>query len=183
MSKYTDQYVLYGYWDYGYAEGDVLATDGAGSVTGIATVVPNGSAIYSFSGSITGTATFTGLGLRQRLADGSITSTGSAEGQPIRVRYFGANIDALATVTGLGGIVVSGSGILNSICTVNVRGNAIFASRASMRNDTSSSATGYIYGEEWQNIASQATAWDTKSEGSNIWTDKTTGNNKWQLKG
>jgi hypothetical protein len=183
MSKYTDQYVLYGYWDYGYAEGDVLATDGAGSITGIATIVPNGNAIYSFSGSITGTATFTGLGLRQRLADGSITATGSAEGQVIRIRYFGADINALATMTGLGGIDVSGSGSISSICTVNVRGNAIFASRAYMINETNSGATGYIYGEEWQRIASQATAWDTKPEGSNIWTDKTTGNNKWQLKG
>jgi hypothetical protein len=37
MSAYSDQYVVYGYWNYQYAVGDVLATDGAASVNALAT--------------------------------------------------------------------------------------------------------------------------------------------------
>jgi hypothetical protein len=61
---YADQYVDYGYWDYIYAVGDVLATEGAGSINGIGTVNANGNAIFSANSLITGIASIIAIGYR-----------------------------------------------------------------------------------------------------------------------
>jgi hypothetical protein len=61
---YADQYVEYGYWDYIYAVGDVLATEGAGSVIGIGIVDGNGTTIRLANSSIIGIASIIAIGYR-----------------------------------------------------------------------------------------------------------------------
>ena len=61
---YADQYVAYGYWEYIYAVGDVLATDGAGSITGIGTVNGVATKILSRNSSITGIGSIIAIGYR-----------------------------------------------------------------------------------------------------------------------
>lgn len=44
-------------------------------------------------------------------------------------------------------------------------------------------ALGYIYGQEWSNVADEINTWTELSVESNIWTEIVPGNNTWQSRG
>ncbi len=75
MSKYTDQYVVYGYWDTGYCVGDVTATEANGSINCVASVTVLGSKVQSANASITANATIDIISTRVRDFSGSISAS------------------------------------------------------------------------------------------------------------
>lgn len=130
MSKYTDQYVLYGYWDYGYAVNDVLATEADASISASATVTALGGKLKSFDASVSGTATVnadstvigdtsasitaeatvSGDGLKVKPASASVSGAATAENSAITVvRNNSATLNGIATFTGEPDVIMNGS--------------------------------------------------------------------------
>jgi|APGre2960657373_1045057.scaffolds.fasta_scaffold09233_5 hypothetical protein len=56
------QYVVYDYWEYGYAEGDAILEFGSASVNGLASVSASPSAIWAGNASIAAVTAFTATG-------------------------------------------------------------------------------------------------------------------------
>jgi hypothetical protein len=138
MSKYTDQYVLYGYWDYGYAVNDVLATEADASISASATVTALGGKLKSFDGSVSGTATVSadstvigdtsasitaeatvsGDAVKVKPAASSVTATATAENSEITVvRNNSATINGIATFTGEPDVTMNGSASVSAFAS------------------------------------------------------------------
>jgi hypothetical protein len=95
------QYVLYDYWDYGYAEGDAILEFGSASVTAVASVSANGTRVRTSTGAVNATATVTATGIRIQFGAGSITGNASFEAQGIRVRTASGAIAVLGRLQAL----------------------------------------------------------------------------------
>ncbi len=120
---YEDQYVVYGYWEYDYCVGDVLATDGAGSVNGIGTAIAFPTVILLFSASITGVGSTSADGIRVALGDGSINGVGTVVSEGIRQALGAGSINGIGSISGLGNFTASGNGSIVGLGTVLVNGN------------------------------------------------------------
>lgn len=153
------QYVVYDYWDYGYAVGDAILEYGASSITATADVSIDGIRIRQTTGAITASASISADAIKISTGSGSITASAdvtafvsrirdssssiSVNGNMVisgsRIRDFNVNIDGVATFTALGGIVKPYSASINCFATVV--------------------SIGSIVGEEWVDVAESANIW------------------------
>jgi hypothetical protein len=130
------QYVVYDYWDYGYAEGDAILEFGSASVTAEATVSANGTRIqpnYTFYG---------------YWVDGYCEGDGPRES---------AQIDALASVIAKGNIVASCQGSVFGNASLNANGIALFSGNASINGNALFTADGTRIKTGFGSIIGQAT--------------------------
>lgn len=153
------QYVLYDYWEYGYAEGDAILEFGSASVTANATVSASGIRLRTAVGSITGSATVSAQGIRVRTADAGITASAVLTADGTRVRTSSGSITGTATVSALGGIVASGDASITGFATVSALGNATFSANAAVSGNVTVTAAGGIIGGDWVDVVPEANTW------------------------
>jgi hypothetical protein len=153
------QYVVYDYWEYGYAEGDALLEFGSASVTAEASVSANGTRIQFGNANVAAFATVTATGIRIQFGAGSITGNASFEAQGIRVRTASGAIAGEATVSALGGVVYSGSGAITGVASVVCYPNAVWGGNAAINASVTVSANGQVIGEEWADVPVVPNVW------------------------
>lgn len=173
------QYVVYDYWEYGYAEGDAILEFGSASITADAAVSAFATRTKFFSGSVAGFATVTANGSRVLVSSASITGNAQVSTSANRVRLGSGSIDGLATVSALGGVVYSGFGAITGEASVSAYPNAIWAGNAYIDVVTICSATGQIIGDEWSDLIPGINTWSQVSEAINTWTPAVIGSNVW----
>lgn len=157
------QYVVYDYWDYGYAEGDAILEFGSASVTAQATVTSDVVRIRTSSSSVTGNAAISAQGTRIQFGDASINAAAIVTADGIRIRTGIASITGTATVTALGGVVYSASGAINGVASVSASPNAIWAGNAAINGSVTFVARGNIIGDEWADTVPGTNTWFSNS--------------------
>ena len=135
------QYVTYDYWDYGYAVGDATNSDICGPFSleeldqfGTLDALPfsldseiwesPNTCIMFFAGTVNGAANVTAA--------------------PTRVRLDSAAISGAATVSGLGGLILSGTGSITANGTVTADGVRVRGGTTSITGDAEITALGGV---------------------------------------
>ena len=173
------QYVVYDYWEYGYAEGDAILEFGSASVSAQATVTSGGIRIKTGSGSVTGNAAVSAQGGILRFANASVNANAIVTADGIRVQTGIASITGAATVSALGGVVYSGFGAITGVASVSASPNAILAGNAAITGSASITVNGIIIGDEWVDAIPGTNTWAQVEEITNTWTPVVSGSNFW----
>lgn len=165
------QYVVYDYWEYGYAEGDAILEFGSASVSAVATVSANGIRVQTAAGAITGNATVSAFGTRIQFGDAAVNASAVLTADGTRVQTGSGAITGTASVTALGGVVYSGIGAVYCQANVSAYPNATWSVNAAVNANVSLTANGQIVGEEWSDVVPTA----------NNWTEQTVVENNWNI--
>lgn len=143
------QYVLYDYWEYGYAVGDAIIEDGIAAITAQADVSATPSRVRDFAAAITGQADVSASPSRIQFSAADITGNGAVEAQADRIRTSDAVMSAEADVSAIGGIVSAGSAQVTAEAFMSAAARATLAGNAGISAESIVVALGEIIGEEW----------------------------------
>lgn len=143
------QYVLYDYWEYGYAVGDAIIEDGSASITAQADVSAAPSRVREFAATVTGQADVAASPSRIQFSAAEITGIGAVEAQADRIRTSDAVISGQADVSALGGMVSAGQAHVTAESFMSAAARAEFAGNAGISAESIVVALGEIIGEEW----------------------------------
>jgi hypothetical protein len=174
-------YVDFGYWDYGYAEGDIKSIQEAiAQINGVGFASSGVVRIRTVLGSIFSSLQFNAITNAVVSAFSSFTGVLNFESSVTRNRLISGNVEGTANVLCSAGYLFSlepnflGNGFLTS------RANAIFATQSSVLALGTVLSSGYIVGEEWGAVSDEANTWTEAQLESNTWTERTAGTNVWQ---
>lgn len=172
-----DLYVVKGYWVAGYCENEPI--EPSASITATATVVANGSKIFTGIASITGNA--------------------QLELTVVNVLVGTAAITGNAAVSAIGNYTVGGSASVTGNAAVNVIGTGVFDVPMSFSGNATVGVIGDIIGYEWSNVTARSSTWTDTGAGyvdygywdygytnadliapiSNVWQQKSTAATSW----
>ena len=159
--------------------------------------------ILEFSGDITGVADVSASGILERTGEAIITASGSLESDAVVEKVGEAIITGSAELSAVIQRILSGEGsffgegslsaagglTVNAVAFIVGNGDIvvdpikIVFSGGSITAAGLIAANGYIYGQEWSDVADDANTWTTVSPESNIWTTRTSGSNTWLQRG
>jgi len=153
------QYVVYDYWEYGYAVGDAILEFGSASVTAEATVSADGLRIRTSGASITGNATVTAQAATMLTGSASVSANALLSAQGTRIQSGTGSVNANATVSAQGIRIKTASGAISGFASVSAYPSAVWSGRGSIQASAVFSATGQIIGEEWVNVVPETNVW------------------------
>lgn len=179
MSTYSDQYVVYGYWEYGYAVGDVLPTEASASVTGVATVSPLGSAIYPNQASSVCSSSVYAEPIRLRIGSSSVSASATTLSDGIRMRTAVSNLDGTSTVSASSIYVAAAASSVISVGVISGYANFVTNGHANATGSASVYPNGKIIGEDWNIIPENDNTWTDVSHNANAWTQENSSSNTW----
>ena len=163
-----------------WTSADTCILEFSGAITGQGDLTTQASAIRSSGGSITGTGGLISAGLRERLSSAEIQGLGSLFSSGTRLRFGAGSIIGVGSLSAIGGLQIDaiafvlGNGELIASPILIASKSGAFSGNGFM------SATGYIYGEEWNPVPDEANTWTIIPPESNTWTPVQAGQNTWQ---
>ena len=167
-------------WD----SADTCILEFSGAITGEGTAQAQASYEVAGEGSIAGAGLLASSAERTRTVEGFISGVGTATGSCIRIRA-----DNSASILGEGSLSAFGGLEQISVAFVLGSGEVIvipyitYSSVAAIQATGALSGSGYIYGQEWSDVADETNTWTPVTEGSNTWTPVTAGSNTWAQNG
>lgn len=173
------QYVVYDYWEYGYAEGDAILQYGSASVTADATVSADGIRLRTAVGSITGNATVSAFGTRIQFANAYINASAVLTADGTRVRTAIGSIECSSDVSALGGVIYSANAAINGTATVSAYANLIWSGYAYINANSTVTAKGAIIGEDWIDTVPSIDSWSQISSVYYAWNPITSNITTW----
>lgn len=153
----------------------LLQFEGANGSTTIANSLP------ADTPSISGIATISASGNRTRVINTpqEITANVQVEADALRARTNAGAIISSTSVSCLGSFEFSGFADIFCEASVTASAGQTFSAVAYINVNGEMRAIGYIYGEEWDLVPSEANTWSDASVGLSTWTDSTVDTNTW----
>jgi len=111
------------------------------------------------------------------------------EQEHLQQRMSRIRTDNLASIFGEGTLTASGGLEVNAVAFVIGSGELIvipsitFSSIVALQATGALSGSGYIYGQEWSDVAEESNTWTPVAVESNTWTPVTAGSNTWAQNG
>jgi len=163
---------------------DTCILEFSGAITGEGTAQAQANYEAAGAADVAGSGVLASSAERTRTVEGFITGVGTATGSCIRIRADNsASILGEGTLSAFGGLeetavaFVLGSGELIILPSIT------FSSVAALQATGALSGSGYIYGQEWSDVADETNTWTPVTAGSNTWTPVTAGSNTWAQNG
>jgi hypothetical protein len=163
---------------------DTCILEFSGAITGEGTAQAQANYEAAGAADVAGSGVLASSAERTRTVEGFIAGVGTATGSCIRIRADNsASIFGEGTLSAFGGLeetavaFVLGSGELIILPSIT------FSSVAALQATGALSGSGYIYGQEWSDVAEETNTWTPVTAGSNTWTPVTAGSNTWAQNG
>lgn len=163
---------------------DTCILEFSGDITGEGNISVAGNYTAEGEAEVQGEGTLTSSAERTRTVEGIITGAGTLAAAYSRIRT-----DNLASIFGEGTLTATGGLEVNAVAFVIGGGELIvipsitFSSLVALQATGALSGSGYIYGQEWSDVAEESNTWTPVAVESNTWTPRTAGSNTWAQNG
>jgi hypothetical protein len=163
---------------------DTCILEFSGAITGEGSVETAANYTAAGTGAIAGAGTLATGAERTRTVEGIIAGAGT-----LTTAYSRIRTDNFASIFGEGTLTASGGLEVTAVAFVIGGGELIvipsitFSSIVALQATGVLSGSGYIYGQEWSDVAEESNTWTPVAVESNTWTPVTAGSNTWAQNG
>ena len=163
---------------------DTCILEFSGAITGEGSVETAANYTAEGTGTIAGAGTLASGAERTRTVEGIIAGAGTLATACVRIRADNlASIFGEGTLTAFGGLEQNAIAIVLGGGEIVVIPSITFSSLGALQATGALSGSGYIYGQEWSDVAEESNTWTPVAVVSNTWTPRTAGSNTWAQNG
>ena len=167
-------------WD----SADTCILEFSGAITGEGSVETAANYTAEGTGTIAGAGTLASGAERTRTVEGIIAGAGTLATACVRIRADNlASIFGEGTLAAFGGLEETAVAFVLGSGEIVVIPSITFSSIVALQATGVLSGSGYIYGQEWSDVAEESNTWTPVAVESNTWTPRTAGSNTWAQNG